>query len=741
MSVTVKDSLAFEGVFDGRALDSAPEQVVGSAVDRIDGPLKVTGRATYAAEHQIDGLLYGWLVVSSVAKGTVVTLEVDEARAIPGVVDIVTDERFVRFCQQPGQRGTPKHPTTDIVYAGQPIAVVVAETLEVAREAAQRVKPVYHEEPGLLQFDQRLDRAQRPPDSDTTPARFEQGDLDRAMRESEVTLDVVYTTPSQHAVAMEPHASIAEWRGDQLTVYSSLQMLGTDIEQLAKALEIDRSRIRLLSPYVGGGFGSKLFISPELVASAIAAERVGRPVKTAMTRQQAILSTVRRSNTHQRIRLGAGVDGKLLAMGHDSIVSNQPDHDFYEPCGVSTHFLYAGKNRRISHDIVRMNWLVTGSMRAPGEGSGMLALECGMDEMADKLGLDPVEFRKLNEPDRDPEKNIPYSSRRLIDCLDEGARRFGWSERNRHPGQMREGNWLIGHGMAAASRSNVHEPSETRVILTPELRAIVETDMTDIGTGTYTILAQVAADMLGLPVASVDVRIGDTAFPPGAGSGGSKAACSGGSSTYVACEAIRAELCKRIGCAPDELRLDRGSALVGDRSLPLEEYIGDGIEGLGSIEPGANDEDYTQAGYGAHFVEVAVHADTGEVRVRRMLGVFAAGRILNEKTARSQCIGGMIFGIGAALTEEIAHDPRTGKIVNHDLANYHVPAHADVPPLEVVFLEERDRYSNPLQAKGIGELSISGAGAAIVNAVYNATGVRVRDYPLTPDKIIAGLSD
>jgi xanthine dehydrogenase YagR molybdenum-binding subunit len=739
MNVKVKDSRKLDGVFDGELLDSAPHHMVGTGVDRIDGPLKVSGLATYTAEYQLDDLLYGWLVVSSVAKGTVVDLGDDEARAVPGVVDVITDERFIRHCQQPGQRGKPKHPNTEVIYAGQPLAIVVAESLEAAREAANLVKPVYHEEPALLQFDLRLDEAQRPPDSDTAPAFFEQGDFDGAMREAEIALDVVYTTPSQHAVAMEPHATIAQWEGDDLTIHSALQMLGTDIEQLAEALEIEKTQIRILAPYVGGGFGSKLFISPELVASAIAARKLGRPVKTVMTRQQAMLSTVRRSNTRQRIRLGASADGKLQAVGHDSIVSNLPDHDFYEACGVSTHLLYAGENRRISHEIVRMNWLVTGSMRAPGEGAGMLALECAMDEMAEKLGLDPIEFRRRNEPEVDPEKGIPFSSRRLIACMDEGAERFGWSRRNPQPGQTREGNWLIGHGMAAASRSNVHAESQTRVTLTPELRAIVETDMTDIGTGTYTILAQIAAELLGLPLGSVEVRLGDTAFPAGAGSGGSKAASSGGSSTYIACDAIRQELCRRIGCAPSELRLEGGAALVGNRTLPLEEYIGDGIEALGSIEPGANDEEYTQAAFGAHFVEVGVDADTGEVRVRRMLGVFAAGRILNEKTARSQILGGMIFGIGAALTEEIVHDPRTGKIVDHDLANYHVPAHADVPRLEVVFLEERDRYSNPLQSKGVGELGISGAGAAIANAVYNATGVRVRDYPLTLDKIIAGL--
>ncbi len=477
------------------------------------------------------------------------------------------------------------------------------------------------------------------------------------------------------------------------------------------------------------------------MAAAIAAKQLGRPVKTVMTRQQTMLSTVRRSNTHQRIRLGASSDGVLQAIGHDSIVTNLPDHDFYEACGVSTHFLYAGENRRITHELVRMNWLVTGSMRAPGEGVGMLAFECAMDELAEKLGIDPIDLRKRNEPAVDPEKGIPFSSRRLVECMEMGAERFGWSKRRSQPAQVRDGNQWVGIGMAAASRGNKQAASQTRVTLTPDLRAIVETDMTDIGTGTYTILAQIVGELLGLPLSAVEVRLGDTDFPTGAGSGGSQAAGSGGSSTYVACEAIRAELCTRIGCAVDELQLDAGLAIVGGRRLPIEEYIGDGIEALGSIEPGVNDEEFNQAGYGAHFAEVAVDADTGEVRVRRMLGVFAAGRILNEKTARSQCIGGMIFGIGAALTEEIAHDPRTGKIVDHDLANYHIPVNADVPRLDVVFLEERDRYSNPLQSKGIGELGISGAGAAIANAVYNATGVRVRDYPLTLDKIIAGLPD
>ena len=739
MKQKLEQTLRTDHRFDGAVLDSAPEQLVGAPLPRYEGPLKVSGTAKYSAEYQVDDLAHGVLVLASVAAGTVVDLVTSEALAVHGVIDVITDERFIRHVEQPGGEDPPAGASTSIDYAGQPIALVVAETFEAAREGAALVRPVYHQEPGLLIFQQRLDDAFKPKDGGTSPTHFSQGELEKAMVEADATVDVVYTTPSQTSAPMEPHASIAQWEGDLLTVHSGLQMLDTDHEQLAKTLGIEQEQIRMVAPFVGGGFGSKLFISPELVASAIAAKKLGRPVKTVMTRQQVTLGTVRRSNTHQRIRLGTSRDGRLTAIGHESIATNLPDHQFYEACGVSTHFLYAGENRLITHELVKMNWLLTGSMRAPGEGAGMLALECAMDELAEQLEIDPVELRIRNEPELDPEKGIPFSSRRLVECLTEGAERFGWSARNPKPAQVRDGDQWIGIGMAAASRSNSLRASTARVTLTPELTVVVETAMTDIGTGTYSILAQVAAELLGVPVTSVDVRLGDTSLPKGAGSGGSQAASSGSSAVYVACDAIRAELAKRMGLDAGALHLADGMAIADQRRYPVEEYIGDGIEALGTIEPGENEEKFTQASFGAQFAEVAVDAWTGEVRVRRMLGVFAAGRLLNEQTARSQCLGGMIFGIGAALTEELAHDPRTGKIVNHDLAGYHIPAHADVPDLDVVYLEERDPWSNPVQAKGIGELGISGAGAAIVNAVYNATGVRVRDYPLTPDKLIDGL--
>ncbi len=729
------ETVSTDALFETSLLEDGVQGVIGKATSRIDGPLKVSGTATYSAEYDIAGAAHGYLVLATVARATVTSLDDADARKVPGVLDIFTSEKFLPHTNQPGQTEEPKAPNKHVLYAGQPIALVVAETFEAARDAAHRLRPVYAELPATTGFD--AGTAEKPKDSQIA-AHASQGDIEKAMGDAAVTLDFTYTTPSQNSVAMEPHTTIAEWKGDELTLHCSMQMLKTDRQQLAKALGIDKEKIRLISPYVGGGFGSKLFASPEMVACSLAAKELGRPIKTVMTRQQVFECTVRRSNTQQRIRLGATAEGKLLAIGHDSLSSNLPGEGFFEPCGIATHFLYAGQHRHINHDVVHLNWTLAGSMRAPGEGAGMLALECAMDEMAEKLDLDPIAFRKLNEPKRDPEKDIPYSTRQLVRCMDEGAERFGWARRTA-PAQRREGEWFVGIGMAAAARANRMMQAKARVTLKPDGTALVETDMTDIGTGTYTILAQIAGEMLGLPIEMVDVHLGDTNLPEAAGSGGSFGASSSGSAVYVACQAIREALCEKMSCEADDLTLKDGRAIAGNRAVDLGTLAGDGLAAEGEIKPGKNDEVYSQGSYGAHFAEVAVNAVTGEVRVRRMLGVFAAGRILNLKTARSQCIGGMTFGIGAALEEALEHDPRTGRLVNHDLAEYHVPVNADVPQIEVAFVDERDTAANPLQSKGIGELGISGAGAAIANAVYNACGVRVRDYPLTLDKILGGL--
>jgi xanthine dehydrogenase YagR molybdenum-binding subunit len=720
-------------------LDTGAQGLIGRPLDRIDGPLKVAGRATYAAEYDLPDLAYGFLVQAKVGRGRITDIDTAEALAMPGVIDVVIDlDTFIRNPQQGGSKKAPTQGVEEIHYFGQVVAIVVAQTVEQARDAATRVRISCEKKDGLFDFDGRLHEAHKPKGGSTEP-HVATGDVDAALAQAPVVLDAVWTTPSQNSAAMEPHASTAVWEDGALTIYGSYQMPASDKQQLAKALGLKADKVRILSAYVGGGFGSKLGISVEAVAGAIAARKLGRPVKTVMSRQQVFDATVRRSNTHQRIRLGAGRDGRLTTVVHETVSSNIEGEEYFEPAGVSTHFLYAGENRRITHDLLPMNWLLSGSMRAPGEAAGMLALEGAMDELAEKLGMDPVALRKVNDPEQDPLKGIPFSTRQLTRCLDEGAEAFGWKDRNSTPGGRREGEWLIGHGMASSARSNQLQESQARVSIGADGRALVETDMTDIGTGTYTILAQITGELLGLRPEWIDVRLGDTDAPPGAGSGGSWGASSSGSSVYLACEALRAKIAAAMGCAVEELTLKDGRAIAQNRTALLTALVGEGMSAEGTIKPGKLDDERRQASYGAHFCEVRVNATTGEVRVNRFVSTFAAGRILNEKTARSQCIGGIVFGIGAALGEELVHDPRSGRVVNHDLAEYHVPVNADVPHIEVHFLPERDQFANPLQSKGLGELGISGAGSAIANAIYNATGVRVRDYPLTLDKLLAGL--
>ena len=720
-------------------LDTGVQGVIGQPIDRVEGPLKVAGAATYAAEYAIADLVHGVLVRATVGAGKIEQIDVDSVAGIAGVLKVVTDfPTFAVGPQMGGDAEAPQQGVEEIAYMGEPIALVVAETFEAARDAAQRLVVRYEQADGAYDFAAHQGEASRPKDYNL-PAYFEQGDIDAAMTAAAFAVDATYTTPSQNSAAMEPHASIAAWDEDgALTVHGSYQMLPSNVIQLAKALGVSAKKVRIVARYVGGGFGSKLGIAPEAIAAAVAAKQLKRPVKVVMARQTVFEATIRRSNTVQHMRLGADAHGRLTAIGHETIVANIEGQSMYEPAGMATHFLYGGANRLITHDMVRLSLTVSGSMRAPGEAVGMLALECAMDELAETAGIDPVELRKRNDPACDPEKQIPYSSRQFATCLDQGATAFGWSER-KPAGQRREGEWLVGLGMAAAVRGNMLMESAATVSIDRDGHAVVATSMTDIGTGSYTILTQIAAEMLGLPVERVTAQLGDSDLAPAAGSGGSWGAGSAGSAVYLACEMLREEIAKKLDVDPEAMTFKDGQVIADNRSTPIGALAGDGMTATGKIAPGKQEKETNQASYGAHFAEVAVNAVTGEVRVRRMLGAFSAGRILNAKTARSQCLGGMTFGIGAALTEDLVHDGRTGKLVNRDLGEYHVPVNADVPQIEVMFVEERDVHANPIHAKGIGELGISGAGAAIANAVYNACGVRVRDFPLTLDKIIAGL--
>jgi xanthine dehydrogenase YagR molybdenum-binding subunit len=712
---------------------------VGKPMDRVDGPLKVSGGARYAYEvAQGPTTTYGYVVEASIGKGRIKSIDTRAAEQSPGVVLILTHLNVPEQGTGDHHVAHPVLNSPDVSYYGQPVAFVVAETFEQARAAAYLLRVTYDQSPGTYALRDGLDQA-RPPQGGNAPSDSAVGDFAGAFAAAPEQLDVTYTTPLQSHAMMEPHATLAMWDGDKLTLHTSNQMLNQGRSTIARTLKIPAENVRLVSPFIGGGFGSKLWVNADAILTAIAARQLGRPVKTALTRQQVFHVTTHRSDTIQRIRLGTDRDGRILAIGHDVFSGNLRTEQTFEGAAIQTRTLYAGANRLTRHRLAPLDISVASSMRAPGEAVGLLALECAMDELAEKLNLDPIELRIRNEPGEDPEKHIPYSSRHLIPCFREGAQRFGWDKRNPRPGQVRDGNWLVGLGVAAATRGNPLQLSKASVRLDPTGIATVRMAMTDIGTGTYTILTQIAAEMLGLPPVRIRVELGDTNFPQASGSGGSFGAASSGSALFDACISLREKLAHAAGMDPATARFANGRIEANGQSKPLIELVAAGLEADGSIVPGQTLKDFSQQSYGAHFAEVGVDVDTGEIRVRRMLGVFTAGRILNEKTARSQAIGGMVFGIGAAFEEEMTLDPRFGYFVNHDLAEYHVPVHADVPDLDAIFLPELDNASNPLKTKGIGELGICGAGAALANAVYNACGARIRNYPITLDKVLSAL--
>jgi xanthine dehydrogenase YagR molybdenum-binding subunit len=722
------------------ALDVA-QGVVGKPLDRVDGRLKVTGGARYAYEvMQGPATTYGYVVEASIGKGRIKSIDTRAAEQAPGVLLVLTHRNAPAQGTGNHHEAHPVLTSSEVSYYGQPVAFVVAETFEQARAAAYLVRVRYDQSPGKYVLRDNLDRARAPRvDANAVQSDSAVGDFAGTFAAAPLQLDVTYTTPLQSHAMMEPHATLAMWDGDKLILHTANQMLNQGRDSVARTLKIPTDNVRLVSPYIGGGFGGKLWVNADAILAAIAARQLKRPVKTALARHQVFHVTTHRSDTIQRIRLGTDQNGRILAIGHDVFSGNLPSEQSYEGAAMQTRTLYAGANRETRHRLAPLDIPVASSMRAPGEAVGMLALECAMDELAEKLNLDPIELRVRNEPTEDPEKHIPYSSRTLIPCYREGARRFGWDKRNPKPGQVRDGRWLVGMGMAAASRGNPLLLSKANVRLGPDGFATVRMAMTDIGTGTYTILTQIAAEMLGLPPNRIRMELGDTSFPQAAGSGGSFGAASSGSALFDACNMLRAKLARIAGMDPETAHFANGRIAADGQSKSLTDLVGAGIAADGEIVPGSTLKDFSQQSYGAHFAEVGVDVDTGEIRLRRMLGVFTAGRILNEKTARSQAIGGMIFGIGAALEEGMTLDPRFGNFVNHDLAEYLVPVHADIPDMDAIFLPELDNMSNPLKSKGIGELGICGAGASIANAIYNACGTRIRDYPITLDKMLSSL--
>ena len=720
-------------------------KIVGRATSRIDGKFKTTGTAPYAYErHDVaPDQAYGFVVGAAIAKGRIAAMNVEDAKAAPGVIAVVTTLDYPAPLPLGMMNIAHLFGGADVAHYHQAIAVVVAETFEQARAAASLIRTDYARAPGRFDLAREAANAPIAPASDKTkPPVDKVGDFAGAFAAAPVKLDQTYTTPDESHAMMEPHASIAAWQGDKLTVWTSNQMIHWSRGSLAKTLSIPEENVRVDSPYIGGGFGGKLFIRADVVLAALGAKAAGRPVKIALTRPLMMNNTTHRPATIQRVRMGATRDGRLTAIAHSSTSGNLPEGK-PETAVEQTRLMYAAANRETYMNLATLDLPEGNAMRAPGEAPGLMVLEMAMDEMAEKLGMDPVAFRILNDTQVDPEKpSRPFSQRHLVECLRTGAERFGWARRDATPGRVREGRYLIGMGMAAGIRNNILTKSAARIRLETDGRLTVETDMTDIGTGTYTILAQTAAEMMGVPLDRVDVRLGDSDFPAAAGSGGQWGANNSTAGLYAACIKLREMVTQKLGFTDTDVRFADGKVVAGNRSIDLREAARAGaITAEDGIEYGTLDKQYQQSTFAGHFVEVAVDGYTGETRIRRMLAVCDAGRILNPKTARSQVIGAMTMGVGAALVEELAVDKRFGFFVNHDLASYEVPVHADIPHQEVIFLDHPDDKSSPMKAKGVGELGLCGVGAAIANAIYNATGVRVRDYPITLDKHLERLPE
>ncbi|HET9986069.1 MAG TPA: xanthine dehydrogenase family protein molybdopterin-binding subunit [Longimicrobiales bacterium] len=702
-------------------------RAIGAPLDRLDGRAKVTGTARYAFEQRVHRPAYLYPLQATIATGRITAIDSSAAIAEPGVLAVVTHLNAPRLAS--GADAELAVLQSDVVaFRGQFIGVVVAETSEIARYAARLVRVEYEERAHDAEL--RADRGdlRKPVHAanfgqadgdlmDGSPADTAQGDVDAALATAAVRLDATYTTQTYHHNPMEPHTAVAIWTHAGLTLYCSTQGVTLSRDLVAGVLDLDPGRVRVVSLHVGGGFGSKVYPHSYAILAALASKAAGgRPVKLSLTRQQMFSVVGYRTPTIQRIQFGAGTEGRLTAMAHDVVEQTARVKQYAEQVAGCSRTMYAAPNRRTTHRLAALDVPVPTIMRAPGESQGMFAVESAIDEMAIACGLDPIELRIRNEPQADPETGQPFSSRNLVACLRAGARRFGWERRDPTPRARREAGWLVGTGVAAATYPSPRLPGNAATIrVRPDGRYAVLIAAADIGTGTWTTLTQIAADALEVPVENVELQIGDTALPRASSAGFSSGITCWGTTIVEAARQLRARLAaEHGGVVPAE-------GLEVTAELPDNPYVGL----------------YSMHSFGAQFAEVRVHEDTGEIRVPRLLGIFDVGRIINAKTARSQLLGGMTMGLSMALHEAGVRDPRFGHVVNHDFAEYHIATNADVGSVEVDWIEEDDRYINPMGSKGLGEIGIVGTAAAIANAVHHATGVRVRDLPITLDKLLA----
>ena len=739
--------------------DAKPQQPPQTPY-RYDGIAKVTGKAKYAAEFSEPfpktQMLYAFLVQSTIPSGTISAMNIAKAEKAPGVIAVLTPFNVPKLPvgspQPPAKRSLTVLQNTDVAYNGQPIGVVIARSLPEAKYAAKLIETSYSAKPAKLDFLGRLQEARPPKSAGKEPAKQTRTDVDAAFTHAAATIENTYVTPIQVHNPMEPHATIAWWEGEKLNVYDATQYITGDKMSLARILNLPADNVRVQSPYVGGGFGCKGSTWSHVILAAMSAKIVGKPVKLVLEREQMFGPVGYRPSTVNKIRLAADAQGKLGLVQQDVIVNASVLEDFAEHAESPARKLYAAKTISTSINMVDVNYAVGTFMRAPGESSGTAVLEIAMDELAEKLKMDPIQLRLVNYAERDPTEDKPWSSKHLRECYAQAADRFGWSKRNSVPGQMTEGNDLIGYGMATATYPANRSAAQAVARYLPNGRVFVGSGTQDIGTGMYTVMAQTAAANLGIDPMDVDVKLGDSLLPKAPVSGGSQSTASVGPAVDAACSQLKLKVAAlAIGDAKSPLHgaletdVDvKGGKVFSKSDAGKSESVavlitrngGKPLEEQGSAEPGEDRSSSTQQSFGAVFAEVAVDKSTHMVQVRRVVATYDIGTLVNNKTGINQLEGGITWGVGFALHEEGVIDKTYGRTVNESLAEYHVPVNADIGKIDVTVLNIPDTKFNPLGARGIGEIGITGAMAAVANAIYNATGKRVRHYPITADKIM-----
>ncbi|CAN5445245.1 xanthine dehydrogenase family protein molybdopterin-binding subunit [soil metagenome] len=707
---------------------SGENKLIGSGVNRIDGILKVTGTANYATDWPVKNIAYGYLFKSTVAAATITDIDTVSAEKSPGVIAVITYKNApkVKVGATGGLAGTNVLQVPKVEHYGQHIGIVVAETYEQARAAARLVKATYDKAEAKIDFEKSIASAATPRGRQDAV----RGDFGGAFAAAQYKIDAVYDTPIHHHNPLEPHSTIAMWEGDKLTLYNGSQVINGVQNSMAGVFELKPEQVHVISPHIGGGFGSKGSAWGHVVIAAMAAKMTNRPVKVALTRQNMFNSVGLRQRNRQHLRLAATADGKLTAIAHETTTHASTYGEFVEPCGQNSGLMYEVANSLIGYKVAPMNVLIPTFTRAPGESTGSFALESAIDELAYELKMDPVEFRLKNQPEKDPSNGRPFSSRATVECLKRGASLIGWDKRKMEPRQNKVGDNFIGYGCAIGAYPARQTPTSAIVKLTRtgnEVNAGIELAATDLGTGTHTILAQIAAETLDLPIQKIAMKIGDSVLPPAAGSVGSIGAASFSNAVSEVCIQVKTELLAKSNRewikAPSVAEM-MDAANLTEYSTRVD------------AKPPADAQKYSSHSFNANFAEVRVNELTGMVHINRLAAVTGAGKILNAKTARSQIIGGSVWGIGMALTEESLIDPRSGHFVTRSFGEYHVPVNLDVPQIDVEFIPEDDKIVNKLGVKGVGEVGIVGVAAAISNAVFNATGKRVRSLPITPDKLI-----